>query len=437
LYHRLCRVYGPFIAVLAVVLFASFTEVRWHTRQVMSDVLTLLWCMLAVFAIADFVMSRHTRSLLAAVLWSLLAFLTKENSLHLLIFLPAVVIIAGRGSLRRDWGVYAGILAVCAGGVGLLALRLLSGSGIHGFQGFGQLLSHTIRFQDGRDVLAAFFRIAPAGVFVLAALGCLANELRYASSEKRLHARLAAAWLLAIILFFLVVPAPATARYYMPALVALTMLFAHSLYELREWLDPISHSAAIAAPMVVCLVAAVHGNHRVPPGMRGFANVAQSIPVRPNLVTLISSDPFGEGSFVVERLMADRERSGIVLRASKVLSSSDWHGERYQLLKNTSDDIYAYLAETPVHYVVLDGYVPPVGGPSPDQKLLRQAIEEHPCEFVPVRSFQRFRGDTRYENSIVVYKNVAAKDRSPGVIHLDLRHTLRRPLELGLNASDK
>jgi hypothetical protein len=116
-----------------------------------------------------------------------------------------------------------------------------------------------------------------------------------------------------------------------------------------------------------------------------------------------------------------------------MLASSDWHGKEYQLRTENCAEDFAYLRETPVHYIVLEMYRP-LGDPlTLHCSLLQRTLEEHPHDLVLVARLPRHHGDTTHDHAIVIYENVSARNRTPQSIHVPLERSLGRVLQL--NAS--
>ena len=396
----------------------------------MSDLLTTLFCMLAVFALADFFGSRQTKHLALSGIWTLLALLTKESSVHLLLLVPMCVLIEAGRNFRRDWrfGVFA-LLMLAAGGA-LLTVRLMSGTGIHGFQTLSQMVSHFPDWEQIRAKRASLSEIAPNLVLFLAGCGYLSSRRCRASATAQLYVGLSVAWLVSIVAFEFMSPAPALDRYLMPALIPLTMLVGSLLYAMRD--SFIKNNRFVAGLLPAVIVAAVVLTAPATPnrGIRGYATAARSIPLQTDLVTLISSSSFGEGAFIAERLLADRHQQGIVLRGSKVLANSDWHDTNYQLLKKSPSEISAYLCEVPVHYVVIDTLLVQDSELTSDRELLQRAIEEHPADFRPVGRFPVSKGGIEINDAIVVYENVAARGRPHESLRVERENSVGNGLQI-------
>src|SRR5712691_1356777 len=105
---------------------------------------------------------------------------------------------------------------------------------------------------------------------------------------------------------------------------------------------------AIVAILCIASMPATASGHRA-----GYAQVAASLPVA-GPVILVSSDTSGEGAMVVECLVRDDARNRIVLRASKMLASSDWMGGNYRSLTTSVAEVRDLLNAIPVQFIVLD-----------------------------------------------------------------------------------
>ena len=91
----------------------------------------------------------------------------------------------------------------------------------------------------------------------------------------------------------------------------------------------------------------------------GYTELSGFIEDRPELknsVILVSSDRDGEGLLVSELAMRDRRPEHTILRATKLLSNSDWTGQVSEELCKTSTDVMRILDQQRVTAVVLDTF---------------------------------------------------------------------------------
>src|SRR5208283_3326690 len=205
-------------------------------------------------------------------------------------------------------------------------------------------------------------------------------------------------------------------RVFIPALAPAAMLFAFCVRRIQSALArwPVPAVAAPAALALLCI--AMCG---AAPILRteGYRAAAAAIPYRPEgRLMLVSAGSGGEGAIVAERVAHDPWRSGIVLRASRVLAESSWSGRRYRPLFADADQVRQYLMDLPVRYILLDDSTEPL----PFQKLVDEAIRGSPRDFLllgrfPIRSSGRgYLGDVR------VYENRGAGERRPAVVRVRL-----------------
>jgi 4-amino-4-deoxy-L-arabinose transferase-like glycosyltransferase len=160
---------------------------------------------------------------------------------------------------------------------------------------------------------------------------------------------------------------------------------------------------------------------------RGFTEVARVLhqPENSKAAILVSSVGGGEGPLVAEVAMLDHGRRGqYVLRASKVLSESDWEGARYHALNRSTAELMQYLESVPVKFIVLD--LAPPDPDVPDHHLLEETLKTFPDRFTLVG---RYSGGEAGASPIEVYRLLSTGDQAPSHIHIDLPYTLGRAIE--------
>jgi hypothetical protein len=142
-----------------------------------------------------------------------------------------------------------------------------------------------------------------------------------------------------------------------------------------------------------------------------------------NPVVLVSSaDGRGEGMFISEMAMLDAHRpSFVVLRATKVLSSSDWNGQRYTLRYQTPKEVMDYLTSIPVRALAIDLRPGAAGVTFPHHSLLIQTIREHPDRWKLLGRYPEPSGVSSAK--VEVYTLNGAENMSPGRIHIELPFT--------------
>jgi hypothetical protein len=222
-------------------------------------------------------------------------------------------------------------------------------------------------------------------------------------------------------------------RYLIAVMPPLLMFLVAGIHAIAGWIDflPIGPRRRLWGTAAVVVVVFLTSNFSIPQKRYfGFDEVAERLesPEYKDSAILVSSDALdGEGMLTSEIAMREKRPSHIVLRATKMLSQSDWMGERYSLLYNTPEKVMSFMNETPVEVVVIqDG-----AGPTeyPDHKLLRQTIEQYSAEWEHIGVFpQRRAGEPG--SRIDAYRLKSAAGRSVGKLRINLPYTLRRSIEI-------
>jgi hypothetical protein len=97
---------------------------------------------------------------------------------------------------------------------------------------------------------------------------------------------------------------------------------------------------------------------------------------------LVSSEGYGEGTFIATLAEKDRGRGHRVLRASHVLSSSNWSGSDYRLTYASVEDVDAALRRLGVAAIVLDTRRSPGPHAAHHQQLL-EMLSRYPAHWQP------------------------------------------------------
>ena len=380
------------------------------------------------------------RPWIASALWGAMAVLTKESALALLVFGPAALILLGGETRRKPritWHFWAAY--------GLLALFLLA---TYQFTGVMRLravpsVRDLARGWERVRFLLTFLHMVPWLVFAIAALGALRGTAIRNGADRMvaIHVRGAVLWLFVWLACQAIFRDVIEERYFLPAVFPLIILFGAGLDRLsrlissRAGILPIPRWATLAAARIVPAMAAIvcvasmpaeASTHRA-----GYAQVAASLPAAAaGPVILISSDTSGEGAMVVECLLRDDARNRIVLRASKMLASSDWMGGNYRLLTTSVPEVRDLLNAIPVQFIVLDasGFIDE--GTRSHHRLLEKTMTEESNQFRLVGDFPLFLENRRQDGAIQVYENLKARGRRPDVVRIPMRETLGRTLEL-------
>lgn len=162
---------------------------------------------------------------------------------------------------------------------------------------------------------------------------------------------------------------------------------------------------------------------------RGFSEVAEQLLAQSRFeesVLLVSSDASGEGMFISEVARRERRPGHVVLRGSKVLSSSSWFGESYRLLYSTPAETMGFLRSVPVGLLVLDF------NPLPESdhlQLLGETIRAYPDDWELLGKYRSPRPEDRSRAGILVYRLIGHEKRLPGKIRIDMTPRLGKIIE--------
>lgn len=412
LFKRTQRGGGNLVALLATLIFLSIPLVQRTAWQVMSDLLTGFFVFLALLAFSDWLDTpKRLKAGLWFLLWSILAVLTKGTAWALGPFVVLAPLLTGRSACYRQiwyWG--SGLAMAALGSLFFLVLQTKGmGYPVDLAKLLGRFTAGNLSWQEWLHPLKLFLQATPAVVLVLAALGFLdALKARWQTqdqSQGTTDALVAATWLVSQALFFFLLPLTGEARALLPSLAPAALLAARTLRRVFQLqLGTFQTGAGLGMVLAACAVASAG----LAPADRiaGYAQVARAIPypARGNLI-LISSDSHGEGAFIVERLVNDPNRSGVVLRASQMLTQSDWMGTQSKALFESAEAVREHLKSLGVRYVVIDHSAKD----APLQNLLVQAVADDPRSFIALGRFPVADGQGGQWGEIRLYKNLNAQ----------------------------
>ncbi|MEO1998703.1 MAG: glycosyltransferase family 39 protein [Planctomycetaceae bacterium] len=441
LYRRLSRRHGTAIAWLTIVVFLGQPLVRSHSILIMSDMAVCLGTLSAMFAFSDFLESPGRKHAASFVLWSSFSVLTKPSAMALAVFVPICVLVTRQTTVAKNWRLWAAGAAVG----GLTAPWYLwtwaQGMGLHTHGSISRMVGASLR--SGRRYHASDALVSAASwwLVVVSVLGIVSLIVpRWRKTAFRdageIDAMAAIALCCGTILFLFAAPIISAPRYFLPFLAGMMILYARGLETL---LCRMPGPKPFVWTVISCLaaLAVVTAPGRVPTPVTGYAVAAESFgdPDRER-VTLISSNPRGDGAFVAERLLRDRHRSEFVLRASKVLEQSNWSGGRYRVRFSTYDQLSEYLNSVPVHFIVIDDFGHRSDAKLTHHELLKELLVGSPEQFPLIAGFPVDFQGRRHEDAIRVYENRSARGRHPVHIELDMNSSLGRSLQLESHDND-
>jgi hypothetical protein len=213
-------------------------------------------------------------------------------------------------------------------------------------------------------------------------------------------------------------------RLYM-AVPAMLLLAAAGLAHIGRVLKPKALSWALPFLVAGVSLAAVFEHVEKPQtGHRATARwILQQTDGREQAI-LTTSQNFGEGILIAEIAQAEPKPAVFLVRASKLLSDSDWNGADYRLVVSDPAEIRATLDSIPTRFLVTDRYEGESGPPHHD--LLHRLLTENPGEWIlrhrqPSRSPQ-----TRRPGEILVYERLNLPHTQTVSLRIDLRRMLGR-----------
>jgi hypothetical protein len=417
LWRRLRRTFCPGIAPAATAIFLILPGIQEAAWDVMSDLLTGLFVLLAVWAFSDFLeRPEQSRSSWMFALWSSLAILTKGSAWAIGPFAVLAPLLAARYRCfrTRSYWISGAAIIILAAPFFVIVARMGIGYPLPAPGQFASAeASNRFLAVAGLPHSATIVVCALAAVgFVFAIMSRWSNEGN--NTSETTHAIVCGAWVLAQLLFLFVSPLTFESRVFVPALAPMAILTTRCIRLIQESLSHRPALAPFVPAAIACLVLAACGFR---PGSRldGFRAASDAIPFRPRgSVILVSGDVIAEGDFIAERLARDLRRTEIVLRASNALASSMWNGIDYRLRFQSAGEVRQYLLDLPVHYVVVDRS----GCSDPHNRLLAEALLSAPGEFTLLGIYGVAGTRMKRAGEFAVYWNRAAGDRRPTSIRL-------------------
>ncbi|MFO0809714.1 MAG: glycosyltransferase family 39 protein [Gemmataceae bacterium] len=425
--RRVRPAYGLWSGLLIGVTFLGLTTVRGELPLVMADLPLTLVSLLAVLAFADFVAERRLRDAVCFAGLASLAVLTKGNALALALLPPLAILTTGAYGLLRTPKLWltAVIVGVVCGPWYYFTLQLATGVGSDDGLSRGYLLRN-LQVVPGQLLV-----LANSTLLVLAAVGgvlCLIRPARTAvEARNSLTLRVVLAWVLAVVMFQLLVPITGEPRYLFPALPGILLLAWYGFESVVRMARIRSVWIGRGIPLFGCGLLLAIDARPLRPLVAGYRAAAERIPVADDgPVVLVASNTLGEGAVIVERRLLDQGRTSYVLRASKALASDSWSGACYHSRFETTDELRRYLMDVPVQYLLVDDFPCPEPVTATHLQLLDRLLRESPDDFplvgaFPIRGWWRLR-----EGAVRLYENRQALDRAPGTIRVDLHRMLNR-----------
>ncbi len=423
----------PFeISLAAGLLFIAVPLVRNYTAMIMSDMPSALLCFAAALIYSKFLQSGRARYSLAFGAIAALAILNKGSGFQLALIPPLALLFAKRLSWlkRPSFWLPAVVVALLCAPWYALTFRMMA-NGFEKPQGLAGSLA-ALRFY-----FPQLINIIGPGFFILAVFGIvfiLFAERHHIQSILRMTP--VAALFVVNPLFHCLITNADDSRYLLPAAAPCIMLGIFGADTLARWLSARSllqyrHIFTALFILGVGLFTAFSMRPAQAPSY-GFAPVVEHI-LKNNqnapVVCLVSSDAIGEGMVIAQTAMRHPEPAPYIARAGKLLADSDWAGTQYEPRFDSPDKTAKFLEETPISFILLDSSFPS-NREQQHHRFLKQAVTEHPEQWVKVRAWDVVRRGTRHPLAAELY--MAAKPRS--ILGFSIQADLKRMLGRTLSA---
>ncbi len=339
-------------ALAAAVLFTLMHLVRSYTAIVMSDMLLVVLCLLAVLAFARFLSTGGAKWSLAFGVLAAAAILTKGSGLLLALVPPAAILLTGRWKTVLAPKLWLAPLPVL-----LLAVPWLAATSHITAEGMSAAPLHEYIVQALPYYAASGFMVL-GPVLTLLTGGAAGLAVKALKTEKKLQPVEAVLWgsIVAVFAFYCAIPSGLDERYLLPVIPAVLILGFAAL-------DQVASAVARKYPsfpsVVLIVVVALAATWKAAgPATKVFQGATPAVlrlllDSKEPLNLLVCSDAKGEGALVAAAALMAPERV-VVQRGTKLLSTSDWLGRGYQMGFATDEELFKLLDTAGVTHVIMD-----------------------------------------------------------------------------------
>jgi hypothetical protein len=234
-----------------------------------------------------------------------------------------------------------------------------------------------------------------------------------------------AAYLVSVMVFHAIAPTvtePRKVVMIIPVLLLFSFATLDWLAQKRQWM-------ANGVALAVLVFFSVRTFYAAAQPADAFAEPAQALLSHAELVrelTLVSSShPGGEGAFIADVAQREPKPVRILLRATKLLSSSTWNALNYTLRYSSPEAVETALEGLPVRVIVTDTAP---GTTYPHHDLLIRTLRQYASDWQLIYSSPSAR------EHIEIYRLTKELPSGPGKFQIDLRDKLNTILEYQLPA---
>lgn len=388
------RLFGWLAGAIAGLFLICLPVIQLYSNEVMAESLLAIVSLVAVIYFARYLDSERWHDSAMFALFAFLAIMTKGNGWDLALVPPIAILLTRRFFLITRWSLW---LPAIIAGAACAPWQLMTMSLVQQGWGGGGKPSVASTLRVLRDFVPVFLSIFGWGLALLLILGVVVTvALPY--TRKTVKAEWATMFALLPVtwIFHSIVPTGAESRRLVTAVPAMILfLFAGGAWLARyfRW-----HPAWVAAAAALVFALQIF---TVPAEVHyGYIEAARFVHRLPDLQTsriLVSSERGGEGMFVSELAMEETRPGHQILRATKVLSRTDWNGNVFACFYRTPEQILEYLKNSGIGIVVSDT-LPPLRT-FECQRVLLETAARYPDRLKLIGSF---RGDT--SGSVNIYR---------------------------------
>jgi Dolichyl-phosphate-mannose-protein mannosyltransferase len=415
--YTAARHFSRTLAILAGLTYIALPLTQQYTSEIMSEMPLTLFGFIAALAMV-LVLERFTwRSAVWFGLAASVAILTKSSGWSLALTAIVALLLSGKwkSNIIARFFLSGGIVVVLCVPFYIWTRRMA----FAGTEGKPMTVPHMA------ESLARLIGLLPEALgialLLLAACGIILQViLPIRKGSLQPFWAIMAAYVASVIVFHAIAPTIAETR----KLVMAIPVFVLFSFAALDWVAQKRAWTANGVALGLLVFLAVRTFSAAPQPADAFAEPAQALLSHSQpgheLTLVSSSHPGGEGAFIADVAQREPKPVRILLRATKLLSSSTWNGLNYTLRYTSPEGIMAALEDLPVRLVVVDSSP---GTSFPHHDLLIRTLHQYASDWQIVYSSHNPR------DQIEIYRLTKNITSAPGKIQIDLRDKLNTILE--------
>jgi hypothetical protein len=384
-------------ALGAGAFWLSLPAIEVFSRDIMAEMLVALIVFLAVLAYGRYLDTERWQPAAWFGVLVALGLLTKGTAIQLAVVPPVAILLRGRLDLLRRVSFW--IPAILVGAIAGPWYLWVPGAQHESVARFGGAAIHPQRLTD---TLLVWFHMLGVVAAVAAVAGLYLSWKSIRTGEGKWAAGLAV--VLGAYLSRLLIGAFEDRHLIanLSVLILFGVVAAERVLRRREWVGVMASLTLIGFNVYSSPVKPYFG----------YSGVARRILAHPefdNSVILTCSNAGGEGMLISEIAMRESRPGHYILRATKMLASSDWMGWDYKPLYADSNALLSSLEAVPVGIVVIDE----AGRRTPHGRMLYEGLQAFPAKWVRIES-----------GPIEVYRLAGHEGKPINKIEIPMRSTL-------------